>query len=343
MNCNKQDPISARFYMLDAAVARDDARQALKHIYCDGGNIVATNGKILVYTNNDEALKPGFYDLVTTGTGRDKRTKFVPVTDEKAKDWHFPDWKKVVPDCTDGKTLEFHGGSQELELEVFKMQFALASFGTGLLIAQEYIYLVCKPQLTYTVRIADGQPLIFEVPSFYTLLVMPRRANADKSEVNELLEAYKAEAVAEWKRTRDAGDGRPRLTPEEKAELNGTAPETPEPQAESAGEPEKAPEPEKPAEPAQAAPEPGPVAAPMPEPVEMPKTRQGARKAAKAPKASKAAAMPKPKRNRKPTFSYICELEDGSKITLDSIAEVKARRDVLTCRIEPVKKSRKAA
>ena len=79
---------------------------------------------------------------------------------------------------------------------------------------------------------------------------------------------------------------------------------------------------------------------PMPEPVEMPKTRQGARKAAKA---RKAAAMPKTKRNRKPTFSYICELEDGSKITLDSIAEVKARRDVLTCRIEPVKKSRKAA
>ena len=56
MNCNKQDPISARFYMLDAAVARDDARQALKHIYCDGENIVATNGKILVFTENMEQL-----------------------------------------------------------------------------------------------------------------------------------------------------------------------------------------------------------------------------------------------------------------------------------------------
>ena len=316
MNCNKQDPISARFYMLDAAVARDDARQALKHIYCDGGNIVATNGKILVYTNNDEALKPGFYDLVTTGTGRDKRTKFVPVTDEKAKEWNFPNWKQVVPNCTEGKTLEFNGGAAERELEVFKLQFALASMGTGALIGQEYIDLLCKPQLTLNVRIIDGLvPVIFELPSFYSVLVMPRRATVGKSEVNKILEAYKAELIAAAK----------------------TAPETPtpepapEPQAESAGEPAKA------------APEPGPVAAPMPEPVEMPKTRQGARKAAKAPKAPKAAAMPKPKRNRKPTFSYICELEDGSKITLDSIAEVKARRDVLTCRIEPVKKSRKAA
>ncbi|MBP5530581.1 MAG: hypothetical protein J6Y54_00940 [Lentisphaeria bacterium] len=335
MNCNKQDPISARFYMLDAAVARDDARQALKHIYCDGGNIVATNGKILVYTNNDEALKPGFYDLVTTGTGRDKRTKFVPVTDEKAKDWHYPNWKMVVPDCTNCKKLEFRGKAEIRELEVFKLQFALASCGKGSLIGQEFIDLVCKPQLTCTVRIVDGLvPVLFEVTNFYSVLVMPKRVSVGKSEVNELLDAYKDDVIAEWKRTRDAGDGRPRLTPEEKAELNETAPETPEPQAESAGEPEK------PAEPAQATPELGPVDAPMPEPVEMPKTRQGARKAAKA---RKAAAMPKTKRNRKPTFSYICELEDGSKITLDSIAEVKARRDVLTCRIEPVKKSRKAA
>ena len=312
MNCNKQDPISARFYMLDAAVARDDARQALKHIYCDGENIVATNGKILVYTNNDEALKPGFYDLVTTGTGRDKRTKFVPVTDEKAKEWNFPNWKQVVPNCTEGKTLEFNGGAAERELEIFKLQFALASMGTGALIGQEYIDLICKPQLNLAVRIIDGYcPLVFELAHFFTLLVMPKRATVVKSVVYKLLEAYKAELIAAAK----------------------TAPEPLEPKAESAGEPEKAPEPEKSAEPAQAA--------PMPEPVEMPKTRQEARKAAKAPKAPKAAE--KPKRNRKPTFSYICELEEGSKITLDSIAEVKARRDVLTCRIEPVKKSRKAA
>ena len=311
MNCNKQDPISARFYMLDAAVAKaDDTRPCLKHIYCDGENIVSTNGKILVYTNNDEALKPGFYDLVTTGTGRDKRTKFVPVTDEKAKEWNYPNWKQVVPNCTEGKTLEFNGGAAERELEVFKLQFALASMGTGALIGQEYIDLLCKPQLTLNVRIIDGLvPVIFELPSFYSVLVMPRRATQGKSEVNKILEAFKAELIAAAK----------------------TAPEPLEPKAESAGEP---------AETAQAAPEPGPVAAPMPEPVEMPKTRQEARKAAKAPKA---AEMPKTKRNRKPTFAYICELEDGSKITLDSIAEVKARRDVLTCRIEPVKKSRKAA
>lgn len=316
MNCNKQDPISARFYMLDAAVARDDARQALKHIYCDGGNIVATNGKMLVFTDNTEQLKPGFYDLCTTGTGRNKKTQFVPVTDEKSKDWNFPNWKQVVPDCTTCKHLEFHAEAEERELEVFRLQFAVASLGTGALIGQEYIDLICKAQMICDVRIIDGLlPVIFEVPNCYSVLVMPRRAKTGKSEVQKLLEAYKAEAVAAAK----------------------TAPE---PQAESAGEPEKAPEPEKPAEPAQAAPEPVAVAAPMPEPVEMPKMRQEARKAAKA---RKAAAMPKTKRNRKPTFSYICELKDGSRITLDSIEAVRKRGDVTKCRIEPVKRSRKAA
>ncbi len=316
MTTTRKDPVAARYFMLEAAVARNDARQALRHIYCDGGHIVATNGKMLVFTDNTEQLKRGFYDLCTTGTGRNKKTQFVPVTDEKSKDWNFPNWKQVVPDCTTCKHLEFHAEAEERELEVFRLQFAVASLGTGALIGQEYIDLICKAQMICDVRIIDGLlPVIFEVPNCYSVLVMPRRAKTGKSEVQKLLEAYKAEAVAAAK----------------------TAPE---PQAESAGEPEKAPEPEKPAEPAQAATEPGPVAAPMPEPVEMPKTRQEARKAAKAPKA---AAMPKTKRNRKPTFSYICELEDGSKITLDSIAEVKARRDVLTCRIEPVKKSRKAA
>lgn len=338
MNCSKNDPIQARLFMLDAAVAKaDDTRPCLKHIYCDGENIVSTNGKVLVFTKNEEALKPGFYDLVTTGTGRDKATKFVPVTDMDTKTWHYPNWKMVVPDCTNCKKVEFHGKAEIRELKVFKLQFALASMGAGSLIGQEYIDLVCKPQLTYDVKIVDGLvPVLFEVPCFYSVLVMPRRAAAGKSEVNKLLEAYKADVVAELKRTRDAGDGRPRLTPEEKAALNETAQEAPEAKPEPAPTAAPTPEPktesaEEPAEPVAVA---EPVDAPMPEPVEMPKK----------PKASKAAAKPTPKRrNRKPTFAYICELKDGSRMTLNSIEEVKARRDVLKCRIEPVKRSRKAA
>lgn len=341
MNCNKKDPIQARLFMLDAAAAKTtDYRPCLRHIYCDGKNIVSTNGHILVYTSNEEQLAAGFYDLCVTGTGRNKQTKFVPVMDEKAKDWQYPDWKKVVPDCTGGKTLKFHGGAAERELEIFKLQFALASMGTGALIGQEYIDLICKPQLTCDVRIADGLlPLIFEVPSFYTLLVMPCRAKAGRSEVNDLMDAYKADAVAEWKRTRDAENGRPRLTPEEAkaaaeawtAQEQTEQPEpaavaVPEPEAESAGNP---------VEPPETAPEPAADAAPMPEPVEMPRSRR------KAPKDAEPAA--KPKRTRKPAFAYHCELKNGRRITLDSIEAVRARRDVRACRIEPVKKSRKAA
>lgn len=279
----KKDPISARLYMLNAAVATDDFRKSLKHIYCDGENIVATNGKILVFTENMEHLAKGFYDLCTTGTGRDKKTQFVPVTDEKVKDLHFPDWHKVVPDCTKGKVLEFGGGSQNLELEIFKLQFSLASCGTGALIAQDYLDLICKPQLTLNVHIIDGFcPLIFELPKFFSLLVMPKRASVGQSEVNALLDAYKKDVIA------------------------ATAPETAK-------------------------------AEPVPEPVPEPETRR------KAPKAPKAPAKPKTRRERKPAFSYLCELKNGKHITLSSIAEVKARGDVVHCSIEPVRKTRKAA
>ena len=167
---------------------------------------------------------------------------------------------------------------------------------------------------------------------------MPKGSSA---ELKNMLEAFAKEAVVEWKTTRDAENGRPRLDPEEAkaaaeawtAQEQTEQPEraavaVPEPEAESAGNP---------VEPPETAQEPAADAAPMPEPVEMPKTRQEARKAPEP------AAKPKTKRNRKPTFSYICELKDGSHLTLDSIEAVRKRRDVRACRIEPVKKSRKAA
>ena len=97
MNCNKKDPIQARFFMLNEALATDDSRKCLQHIYCDGVKIVSTNGRMLVITDNSEHLEKGFYDLATAGTGRNKRMKFVPVADEKAKEWDYPNWKQIVP------------------------------------------------------------------------------------------------------------------------------------------------------------------------------------------------------------------------------------------------------
>lgn len=43
-------------------------------------------------------------------------------------------------------------------------------------------------------------------------------------------------------------------------------------------------------------------------------------------------------RKRKPSFAYVCELESGETITLNSTAEVEARGDVVKCNIEPAKK-----
>jgi len=62
--------------------------------------------------------------------------------------------------------------------------------------------------------------------------------------------------------------------------------------------------------------------------------------------APKRAAKKKPQKPRKSAYAYVCELADGTSVTLASIAEVKARGDVVKCRIEAAaakKKPRKAA
>ena len=285
--------LTARYDLLKAAVSKDDTRPALKHIYCDGENIVSTNGSILIFTENEEKLKPGFYDLGTTGTGRDKKTVFLPVTDEKAKDWQFPDWKRIIPDCTNAKQIEFRASSIDLELEVFKLQSALASCGSGALLAQQNIDLLCKHSLIYTIKIVDGYaPLLIDVPNLFSMLMMPKRGSKD---VNAI--------IADLTKTAK------------------TAPDT-EPKVTIEPAPEAKPEP------------PAPEAVQQPEPP-----------AAPAPEAPKAKAKPKANhpKHRKPAFQYICSLKNGKQITLDSIAAVRARKDVIHCHIEPIPRKRKAA
>ena len=171
----KGNALAARVQMLAWAVANsDDTRPCLRHIYCDGENIVATNGKIMVFTENIEKLPVGFYDYCTTGSGRSKEGKFVPVTDEKAKDWHYPEWKNVVPKWTGGageKEIEFRGDSTGIEAEIFKLQFSLASYEAESLIAQEYIDLIVKTGLTYKVRMTDGRlPILLSAGECFSMV-----------------------------------------------------------------------------------------------------------------------------------------------------------------------------
>lgn len=218
MNC-KGNIIAARDYMLNAALAKTDTRRALQHVYSDGATAVATNGKVLCYAPMD--LPAGFYDIATAGTGRNKATRFVPMTD--SEELVFPNWKQVVPDCTKAvKTFDFAAGSEKVEREIFKLQFALASFETGSLIAQEYIDLMRKTELVYHVSVIDGMlPVVFDASGIFTLVVMPRREK-DNTEIGGIMEAFKSEAVREWKATRDAAEGRPRVEPEV---LEPTAPD----------------------------------------------------------------------------------------------------------------------
>lgn len=294
----KEKQMAARYFMLNAAVAQDDSRPAMKHIYCDGEKIISTNGKILVFTDNMEHLDKGFYDLAVTGNGRNRKNSFVPFKSPKSEEWSYPNWKQVVPDCSKGKQVDFCSSSVYVEQEIFKLQFELAAFGTGSLISQENLQLICKTGIEYTVRIVDGfSPLIFEVPDFFSMLVMPRRGSC---EVNTLLNAYKSKMIDEWKADHPAETAQPPV-----AAL------------------------------------PAPVPAPQPVKVTMP-APASAQKICRKPAVSAKKELA-PVSRRKSAFTYHCELKDGSQITLDNIKAVQARKDVITCRIEPVKRSRKAA
>lgn len=306
--------LTARYDLLKAAVSKDDTRPALKHIYCDGKNIISTNGNILVFTENMESLEPGFYDLCTIGTGKAKTSKFVPVTDEKAKDWKFPDWKRIIPNCTNAKQIEFRASSIDLELEVFKLQSALASCGSGALLAQQNINLLCKHSLIYTIKIVDGYaPLLIDVPNLFSMLMMPKRGSKD---VNAI--------IADLTKTANPA-------PEPPAEPKVTiepAPEVkPEPVAEQQPEPPATVEP---------APEPAPAPQPAPQKTaKAAKPKQKPRQRKATPKASKT-AQPKPSK-----YLYICSLRNGKTVTLDSIDAVQARNDVKLCHITPNPRYRK--
>ena len=305
----KEKQMAARFFMLNAAVSKDDSRPALKHIYCDGDTIISTNGKIMVYTDNMEHLEKGYYDLAVTGNGRNRKNSFVPFKKPKSEEWSYPNWKQVVPDCTKGKQLNFCSSSAYVEQEIFKLQFELAAFGAGSLISQENIQLICKTGIEYNVRILDGfSPLIFEVPDFFSMLVMPRRGSC---EVTTLLNSFTSKMIDEWKADHPAETAQPPV----KA-------------------PEPAPEPVKAHAPAQK-----PVKAPEPAP-EPVKAHVPAQKVCRKPPITVKSTSAT---HRKPAFTYRCELKNGSQITLDNIKAVQARKDVVTCRIEPVKRARKAA
>lgn len=221
--------------------------------------------------------------------------KFVPFTDPKAESWTYLNWKQVIPNCTVCKELEFRGGSVNVEQDIFLLQFSHASHGTGALIAQEFIDLLCKTGLTYTVRVIDGMsPVVFECGTFFSFVVMPRR-DRGKSATAEIIAGFKEDVIREWKATLDASEGRQRIDPVD------AEPMSEEPTAQDAGSDVK-PEPQD--EPQQ-----------QDEPKQQKKTRK-----------------------RKPSFAYVCELESGETITLNSTAEVEARGDVVKCNIEPAKK-----
>lgn len=91
---NPQTFTARTILMQEAVKPRTDyaRRECLEHVYCDGEYIAATNGQILVFSPA-EGLEKGYYDIAVSGSGKNRRTTFIPVKLDAA----FPNWKLVVP------------------------------------------------------------------------------------------------------------------------------------------------------------------------------------------------------------------------------------------------------
>ena len=89
----KENPETEYLLFVARAVSKDKAKYALRHIYCTGTQIVATDGhRCHVYTPEDCYLEKGYYEIL-------KKTKtelhLLQNTDPDLMD--FPDFARIFP------------------------------------------------------------------------------------------------------------------------------------------------------------------------------------------------------------------------------------------------------
>lgn len=282
MKC--KDKVAARNFMLKAATADQKMkREVLSHIYSDGTNLVATNGRILVYAQHETAK--GFYDFCTVNSGGHKTTRLIPVTD--ADNLVYPNYKVVIPDLSKAvKTINFNTADEFVEKEIFKLQFTIATSGEdGALIAQSHLDLLLQTGLIYKVYILKGiAPIFFEATGVFNCIVMPRRA-CHNNETKDILREYQSTCIVAWaERHKHSTAKTAHITESTFATETGFSPEE-----------------------------------------------------------SKPSTTAKPHKQSKPSFAYICELDNGKTVTLYSMQEVERRNDIKKCHIEPIKKGRRIA
>lgn len=194
------DPITTtarNILMQEAVKPRTDyaRRECLEHVYCDGEYIAATNGLILVFSPA-EGLEKGFYDIAVSGSGKNRKTTFLPIKLDAA----FPNWKLVVPhDVEIADEAMFDAGSDIPSYEIFRLQFKLATMKSGYLMSQKYIDLLLKTKIRYRTLISRDGIAKLEAEDL-TVVVMPSPLKVGTpGGIPEMIQEYKNQVIRIWK------------------------------------------------------------------------------------------------------------------------------------------------
>lgn len=173
----------------------NDNRTVLQHVYSDGEKLVATNSRILVFSNTD--LPKGFYDPAIVGKGKDKIYTFIPVKQPGV----FPNRKQIVPQCEeDSGTHKLNVNFSEQNMlypELFALNFTLATVGDGILLQDEFIDCVIDTYMTFECYFKNSAtPVVFRNGEL-NVIIMPMRGNAENSKIGKAIANYRNQIKAE--------------------------------------------------------------------------------------------------------------------------------------------------
>lgn len=172
----------------------NDNRTVLQHVYSDGEKLVATNSRILVFSNTD--LPKGFYDPAIVGKGKDKIHTFIPVKQPGV----FPNWKQIVPECEDSATHKLNVNFSEQNMlypELFALNFTLATVGNGILLQDEFIDCVIDTYMTFECYFKNSTtPVVFRNGDL-NVIIMPVRDGVKNSKIGKAIASYRSQIKAE--------------------------------------------------------------------------------------------------------------------------------------------------
>ncbi len=160
--------IELKHYLMKNCVSKDSTRKNLQHTYCDGENLIATNGKVLAFfpaASLPQPLEKGFCVQHTTGSGKSKTSQYLPA-DQSIQTLIYPNYKQAIPNFSNqpNVTRMTYKPDQTTPLhDVFELLHAVASAsrGTHFLTEEPLTMLMKTYNIKWDVVFAPGSPVVF--------------------------------------------------------------------------------------------------------------------------------------------------------------------------------------